>query len=269
MQFFGNELNIIMDSPRVFLVVDQTNSRAIKQSKKFKKYVKSDPNLIVVCGGDGFMLDSIRRYQHMQLPFCGDNAGHVGFLLNNPKASSKGIPRKLKIYTLPIFNVEMIFVNGKVKRTVAFNDVWVERLKDPRKKKSQTASIEIKVNGRVRLKRLVADGALIATPTGSTGYAKSMGASPVPLDAQVIVLAGSNTLSPDSFRPCNLPIWSTVEFRVLDPVKRPGIGVVDGIQVGRVQSVKASISKTASFQLVSIGRNSLPEKLLGTQFPKQ
>ena len=263
MQSFGSVFTLDMSSPRLRIIADVTNPKAVELVKKFPKFASKQPNMFLVIGGDGFMLDVMHKYWQKGLPFFGINAGHRGFLLNDPKTVANGIPKELKIYNLPMLDVEILLANGKIKRTVAFNDVWVERAK------SQAAWIEVKVNGVVRLPKLVADSVLLATATGSTAYARAIGAWPLPLDAQSLVLVGSGVCDPIEFRPCYIPIWSNVEFKTLDPSKRPLIGVVDGHRVGRIVSMRATVSKTSSVQLANVGNYGLPEKLLGIQFPPQ
>lgn len=262
MHSFGSVFTLETKNPRLHIVVDEGNTRAVEIAKRFSKFEDKQSNMILVCGGDGFMLDSLRRYWHKRLPFLGVNAGHKGFLLNNPDLVTEDFPKEVRIYDLPLLEVEITLQNSKIKRAIAFNDSWVERAN------GQSAWIEVKVNGVVRLPKLVADAALISTPAGSTAYARSMGAWPVPLDAQTLVLVGSNVVDPSGFCPCYLPIGSSVEFTNLDPSKRPLIGLVDGIRVGKVHSMKASVCRTASIQLANVGEYGLPEKLLGIQFPK-
>ena len=216
--------------------------------------------MIAVIGGDGFMLRTIKKLWRMRLPFFGVNVGHRGFLLNEPEGLANGIPTELIVHELPMLEVETTSKSGKFGRRLAFNDAWVERAT------TQTAWIEIKVDGVVRVENLIADAALVATPAGSTAYAMAMGASPLPLDARALVLAASNSCVPLRFRPCILPIDSSVEFRALDPQKRPIVGVIDGVRQGRVMTLRATVSQTAKAKLAFVGGRGLAEKLAGIQF---
>ena len=51
-------------------------------AKKYKNFPINDSDVLVVLGGDGFMLASLKKYQKYQLPFYGMNKGNRGFLLN-------------------------------------------------------------------------------------------------------------------------------------------------------------------------------------------
>ena len=262
MQIFGNFTQPLPD-PRLLIITDERNPKAADAAAPYRSLVKPQPNLIMVFGGDGFMLRTVRRLWHKRLPFFGVNVGHLGFLLNEPSLLHGRLPEHLHIHHLPFLEVSVHRTDGKRRNVLAFNDAWVERAK------SQTAWIEVRQNREIRLDRLVADGALVATPAGSTAYASAMGASPLPLDAQALVLAGSNVAEPIGFRPCYLSLNSEILLRAADPIKRPLNGVVDGINLGRVSSLHIAVSPTATVQLAFGGSNGLAEKLARKQFPSQ
>lgn len=262
MQLFGSVLPLPLSDLRLMVLADETNPKTKDLAAMLEPHINQKPNLIAVIGGDGFMLRMIRRFWHKRLPFFGINAGHRGFLLNEPAVLKENFP-PLNIYHLPLLDVEVYGASGKTKRLMAFNDVWVERVK------SQTAWVEVKVDGVVRLPKLVADAAIISTPSGSTAYAMAMGASPLPLDAQALVLAGSNVCDPLGFKPCYLPLSSRVEFTTLNADKRPLYGVIDGVRQGQVARLKVAVSQTASVQLAFAESHSLTEKLAGIQFLKK
>jgi NAD+ kinase len=264
MQLFGSVHCLPVPEPRLLIVSDPHNKvKTFMAKTELEKYAHREPNLIAVVGGDGFMLHTIRRLWHRRLPFFGVNVGHRGFLLNEPTVIKPRFPDEVSVYHLPFLEVEAELESGHVKRLLGFNDVWVERAK------SQTAWIEVKIDGTTRLRRLVADAALVSTPAGSTAYAMAMGASPLPLDAQTLVLAGSNVAQPYGFKPCYLPLGSEIEFVTCDTGKRPMLGVVDGLRQGRVKRLSVTVSKTASVQLAFAGKHNLTEKLAGIQFPRE
>jgi NAD+ kinase len=264
MLLFGSVHHLSVPEPRLLVVSDPHNKvKTFVAKEELEKYAHRHPNLIAVVGGDGFMLHTIRRLWHRRLPFFGVNVGHRGFLLNEPTVIKRRFPEEVALYHLPFLEVEAELESGRVKRMLGFNDAWVERAK------SQTAWIEVKINSTTRLRRLVADGALVSTPAGSTAYAMAMGASPLPLDAQTLVLVGANVSQPHGFKPCYLPLGSEIEFVTCDPVKRPMIGVVDGLRQGRVKRFRVTVSKMASVELAFAGKHNLTEKLAGIQFPRE
>jgi NAD kinase len=246
--------------------------------------------VILVIGGDGTMLHAIREHWRRRLPFYGINTGHMGFLLNDQdlchsersecrserseesRAASEALRcapgdiaefahTDLVVAHMPLLYVETEDVAGQRHTALAFNDAWVER------ETGQTAWIEVKVNGEVRLPKLVADGALVATAAGSTAYAHAMGATPVPLGSPVLTLVGSNVLRPHLWRPAVLPLTAEVELRSLDPKKRPLHGYIDGVSQGIIRSLLARVSHIAAAELLFHPRHDPAVKLARIQFP--
>jgi len=119
----------------------------------------------------------------------------------------------------------------------------------------------------LRLERLVADGALIASAAGSTSYARAMGAAPLPMNTPALLLVGSNVLRPEVFRPAILPLEAEVELRTLDPDKRPLKGFIDGVPQGEVRALRARISRIAGVELAFAPEHDAAEKLARVQFP--
>jgi NAD kinase len=207
------------------------------------------------------MLRAIRQHWADGLPFYGLNTGHVGFLLNDPDGLNF-FDTDLRRYRLPLLSVEAVGADGQARQEIAFNDCWLER------DGGQTAWVELGVNGHTRLAKLVADGLLIATAAGSTGYARAMGASPLPFNAPLLTLAGSNVFSPRDWRPAFLTTDSVVTLRNLDPDKRPLRGFVDGVPLGAVASLTVRVSGTAAAELLFTGTHDPAAKLAALQFPQ-
>ena len=115
-----------------------------KTSKKIKNFLDhkiknislGKCNLIIVVGGDGFMLSSLKKYNKYKKPFYGINAGSYGFLMN--KFSSKNTIRNLsKAKQVSISPLEMSVKNkfNKTKKSIAINEVSILR------QSRQTASL--------------------------------------------------------------------------------------------------------------------------------
>ncbi|HYF34942.1 MAG TPA: NAD(+)/NADH kinase, partial [Prosthecobacter sp.] len=161
------------------LLTDSANPRARDLAARLPIAIDApDARFITVLGGDGAMLRGIREHWRRRLPFFGINAGHIGFLMNSPDEilDVPFPPEDVIFRQLPMLYLEFEDAAGNVETGYAFNDAWVERLT------SQSAWLDIKVDGKQRIAKLVSDGALVATAAGSTAYARSMGASPVPAD---------------------------------------------------------------------------------------
>ncbi|MBW2528474.1 MAG: NAD(+)/NADH kinase [Deltaproteobacteria bacterium] len=244
--------------PRV--VVDPHSDEARCFARRWPEHDPVDPNLIVVVGGDGTMLRAIRSEWRRRLPFYGINTGHLGFLLNQGPPEGYG-ERGLVLEHLPLLWVQVERRDGSRRTALAFNDAWVERAS------GQTAWLQVLVDGRERLDRLVADGALIATAAGSTCYARAMGASPLPLNTPALLMVGSNVLRPAFFQPAVLHQDAEMELRTLDPDKRPLRGYIDGVDQGEVVGMRARVSNIAAVELAFDPEYDAAEKLARIQFP--
>ena len=255
--------------PRLLLVADERNDRAVAWAKRFAPYtVAEDPNLIVVFGGDGSMLHAIQQHWRKRVPFLGVNAGHLGFLLNDPKGmveSDDAVAalweKQLLLHHMPMLHVELIDKHGACRSGLTFNDAWIER------STGQSAWIEVTIDGRVRLPKLVCDGVLVSTAAGSTAYARSMGATPLLADTSAWLLVGSNVMDPILWKSALLSMSSTVDFRSLATEKRPLTGFLHGVSMGEVTQMTARISRAASVELAFLGAHDMAEKIARIQFP--
>ena len=94
-----------------------------------------------------------------------------------------------------------------------------------------------------------------------------MGAAPLPLSTPAILLVGSNVFYPFIWQPAVLPLNSEVEFRTLDPEKRPLNGFVDGVLQGKVSWMGVKTSNVAAVELAFDPSHDPAEKLARIQFP--
>jgi len=109
---------------------------------------------------------------------------------------------------------------------------------------------------------------LVATASGSSAYARALGASPLPLDTPVLTLAGSNIFQPRFWKPMTLADDVVVSLVNLDQSgKRPVRGFVDGQPLGVVQSLNVRRSAVANVELAFAGEFDPSAKLLRSLFP--
>ena len=250
--------------PRAFLFADERNARARAWKEHFRAFeVTEKPNCVIVLGGDGTMLRAIRKYSALRVPFLGLNAGHLGFLLNNSDAvvENRFPPKEMVLRQLPLLLVELFDESGRYAKEYAFNDAWVER------STSQTAWLELSVSGSIRIPKLACDGALVATPSGSTAYAMAMGAAPLLADTQGWLVVGSNVMSPAGWKSALLAPESTIELRNLDKAKRPIHALVDGRMLGVVDDFRVRLSRTMTVELGFLPNHDIAEKIADVQFP--
>ena len=151
-----------------YVIFDKNNlSIKIKNflDKYLTKYTLSKSNLIIVIGGDGFMLLTLKKYNKYKKPFYGINSGNYGFLMN--KFSKKNTIKNLsKAKLISISPLEMTVKNKSdiLKKSIAINEISILR------QSRQAASLSIMNGSKQIIKKLISDGVLISTPAGSTAY---------------------------------------------------------------------------------------------------
>lgn len=130
---------------------------------------KKDPDVIVVVGGDGTMLNAIRNLQNKEVPFVGVNTGSLGFLPGVLPQEIKNLPEMLRsdhfiCDELPLLEVKATTTSGKEVKGMAFNEVNIRHYM-PR-----LLEALIYFNGKP-FNYFTGDGFIISTPVGATGYA--------------------------------------------------------------------------------------------------
>jgi nicotinate (nicotinamide) nucleotide adenylyltransferase len=247
------------------LLADAANAKARDFASRLPAAADgADSRFITVLGGDGALLRSIREHWRQRLPFFGINAGHIGFLMNGADQvfGAAFPPGDVIFRQLPMLYLEFEDASGKVETAYAFNDAWLER------QTSQSAWLDVRVDGVLRIAKLVSDGALVATAAGSTAYARSMGASPMPADTPAWLVVGSNVMEPAHWRHALLPNEATVEIRNLAPSKRPLRAFADGqeTELRDIVAMRARLSRAAGAELVFCASHDMAEKIAAIQF---
>lgn len=255
-----------IEHPRPFVIADENNKQAQEVKKMLRPLTehKEPPNVIVVVGGDGFMLNTIRHNWRKRLPFFGINTGHLGFLLNNIDDidPAKLFDQELILRFSPLLYVEAQDAEGNTRKEVAFNDALVQA------HPGRAGWFEISIDGEVRIKKMVADGALAATAAGSTAHARAMGANPVPVGSDIMVVIGSNVSYPDWRGGANVPLDSRITFRNADNTGwRKVIGFADGVTLGEITEMNIRMSRIAAAELLFVPHHDIGEKLSRVQFP--
>jgi NAD+ kinase len=151
-------------------------------------------------------------------------------------------------------------VEGQQHRAVAINEVSLLR------QTRQTAKLRISIDGKVRLGELSCDGALVATPAGSTAYNLSAHGPIVPLDAKVLALTPISAFRPRRWRGALLPHAARVTFEILEADKRPVSAVADNFEVRDVLEVHVAEDRDISLQMLFDAGRSLEERVLAEQF---
>ena len=142
-----------------------------------KKYGQADldkADVVVVLGGDGFMLKILHALLNYQTPVFGLNLGHVGHLLN--RYSPDNLPDRIETASakqaIPLrVNVENLL--GKTKEIFAFNEVSLQRTSPQAARLQTVITDEQDGKGYDNTDEVFVDGLIIATKMGTSGYYRS------------------------------------------------------------------------------------------------
>jgi NAD+ kinase len=222
-----------------------------------------DADIIIALGGDGFLLQTLHQMLEGDriMPVFGMNLGTVGFLMNDwgMDGLDERLRRARSIKVNPL-SMKATTVDGKVSTLPAINEVSL--LRETR----QTAWIEVSVDERVVIPELVCDGALVATPAGSTAYNLSAQGPILPLGSGLVALTPISPFRPRRWRGAILPERTRVTLRVLDPVKRPVSAVADQREVRDVASVEVAIDSGTPLTLMFDPEHALDDRIAAEQF---
>lgn len=218
--------------------------------------------VIVALGGDGFMLQTLHAAHGQRLPVYGMNCGTIGFLMN--VFSVEDLPDRLRAAEETTINPLVMRAEnarGKLTEALAINEVSLLR------QGPQAARLRISIDGRTRLEELVCDGALVATPAGSTAYNYSAHGPILPIGSDVLALTAMSAFRPRRWRGALLPLTAVVRFDVLDPEKRPVMADADSrSSVRDVLSVEVRSEPRVRHRLLFDPGHGLEERLIGEQF---
>lgn len=217
--------------------------------------------VIVALGGDGFMLQTLHATQDNPAPVYGMNRGTVGFLMN--EYHEDDLFFRLAAAEEEIINpLSMVATcrDGSVHRALAINEVSLLRAGP------QAAKLRITIDGRLRLTELVCDGALVATPAGSTAYNYSAHGPILPIGADVLALTAMAAFRPRRWRGALLPKSAEVQFDVIDPDKRPVMADADSRSVKDVVKVDIRSEPSIQHRLLFDPGHGLEERLISEQF---
>ena len=252
---------------KIYLVFDKTkNSLNIKNflSKKIKTTTLKKSNIIVVLGGDGFMLETLKKLHKFNKPFYGINSGNYGFLMN--KFSNKNFLKNLKTSrSVRIHPLQMTVKtkNNLVKKSIAINEVSILR------QSKQASSISITSSKKNIIKNLVSDGALVSTPAGSTAYNLSAHGPILNLDSKKLAVTPISPFRPRRWKGTIVSDKSRILIKNLDSIKRPISAVADNFEVRNAKIIKIQVNKKINFELLYDKKNSLHKKIKIEQAKKE
>ena len=233
-----------------------------KLLKKYKNYSVSKAEIIIVGGGDGFILQTLKKFVKYKKPFFGINCGTFGFLLNQNSESNleKRIKYSKKIELNPL-EIKIYKKNG-IKKLLAINELSLFR------QSKQTASLQIKLNNKTILKKLIGDGLIVSTPAGSTAYNLSVSGPILSLDSNKIAITPISPFRPRRWKGKTVTNINLIKILNLNTKKRPVAAVADNIETRDIKSVSIKINKKIKFNLLYDKNRSLEKRIKSEQLKK-
>jgi NAD+ kinase len=252
---------------KIYLVFDKTTPSLKIKSLLIKKVnitTLKKANIIIVVGGDGFMLQTLKRLYRFKKPFYGVNSGNYGFLMN--KFSNKNILKNLKILNnIKIHPLQMTVMtkSNQTRKSIAINEVSILR------QSKQASSISINSNKKNIIKNLISDGVLVSTPAGSTAYNLSAHGPILKLDSKKLAVTPISPFRPRRWKGTIVSDKSKILIKNLDTNKRPISAVADNFEVRNVKSIMIKVDKKITFELLYDKNNSLHKKIKIEQTRKE
>ena len=249
-------------------IVSDINNFSLKIKKTLESknefYSLSKSNLIIVIGGDGFMLSTLKKYRNYKKPFYGINSGNYGFLMNkfSKKFSVKNLS-KCRLVTISPLEMTVKTRTNVVKKSIAINEVSILR------QSRQAASLSILNGSRIIIKKLVSDGVLVSTPAGSTAYNLSVHGPILSLDSKKLSISPISAFRPRRWKGKIVGDKSKIVIKNTNPKKRPISAVADNIEVRNAKSIIIKTNKKIKFNLLYDSNRSLQKKIKIEQIRKE
>ncbi len=250
------------------IIISDTNKKSLRIKKflsiNIKKNKSLKSNLLIVIGGDGFMLKTLKKNKNSLKFFYGINSGNYGFLMNkfSPKHTIKNLSKAKMITISPL---EMIVKNkqGLIKKSIAINEVSILR------QSKQAASLSIQTGTKTIIKRLISDGVLVSTPAGSTAYNLSVHGPILSLHSKKLSISPISAFRPRRWKGKIISDKSIVKIKNLNPKKRPISAVADNLEFRNAENIIIKTNKKIKFNLFYDSNRSLQQKIKIEQIRKE
>ena len=241
------------------VIISDTNKKSLKIKSFLVKNLKkllSKSKIVIVVGGDGFMLKILKKNKGSSKSFYGVNSGNYGFLMNkfSPKHTVKNFSKAKMITISPL---ELIVKNklGLKKKSIAINEVSILR------QSRQAASLSIQNGTKIIIKELISDGVLVSTPAGSTAYNLSVHGPILSLHSKKLSISPISAFRPRRWKGKIITDNSIVRIKNLNPKKRPISAVADNVEFRNAKSVTIKTNKKIKFNLLYDSNRSLQKKI--------
>lgn len=233
--------------------------------KKLGNYSIPKSNLIIVIGGDGFMLGSLKKYYKYKKKFYGINSGNYGFLMNkfSTKHTIKNLSKSGRVVSISPLEMTVKNKSNVIKKSIAINEVSILR------QSRQAASLSILNGSKKIIKRLVSDGVLVSTPAGSTAYNLSVHGPILSIDSKKLAISPISPFRPRRWKGKIISDKSKIIIKNLNPKKRPISAVADNVEVRNAKYISIKTNKKIKFNLMYDSNRSLQKKIKIEQTRKE
>ena len=233
--------------------------------KKLGNYSIPKSNLIIVIGGDGFMLGSLKKYYKYKKKFYGINSGNYGFLMNkfSAKHTIKNLSKSGRVVSISPLEMTVKNKSNSIKKSIAINEVSILR------QSRQAASLSILNGSKKIIKRLVSDGVLVSTPAGSTAYNLSVHGPILSIDSKKLAISPISPFRPRRWKGKIISDKSKIIIKNLNPKKRPISAVADNVEVRNANYISIKTNKKIKFNLMYDSNRSLQKKIKIEQTRKE
>ncbi len=249
------------------LIISDNNLKSKLVKKQILSLFKDNQilkkNVVIVIGGDGFMLKTLKKNQKTEKIFYGINSGNYGFLMN--KFSKKNLIKNIhKSNMISISPLEMVVkTKNKIKKCLAINEVSILR------QSRQAANLSIKNRSNFIMKKLVSDGVLVSTPAGSTAYNLSVHGPILDLNSKKISIAPISAFRPRRWQGKIVSNKSKIFITNLNPGKRPVSAVADNMEIRNAERITIYVQNKIKFNLLYDKNRSLQKKIKLEQLRKE
>ncbi len=187
---FFNENNVELVIEEKFLEILYKEEILKKEYKTFKDFsqLNSSFDMFLSIGGDGTILRAATFVRDSGIPILGINAGRLGFLATVPQDNIQEflqlvLEKKYSISPRTLLSISCSTQNSEIENVnFALNEISVSR-----KDTTSMITIETSLDGEY-LNNYWADGLIVSTPTGSTGYSLSCGGPVLTPDVKCLVI---------------------------------------------------------------------------------
>ncbi|MEM8616142.1 MAG: NAD kinase [Pseudomonadota bacterium] len=229
--------------------------------QKYGQCPEDKADVVVALGGDGAMLDAMRRRFGDHKPVYGMNRGTVGFLMNEYEEDNL-LARldRAEVQTVHPLRMEVTDLQDERHGRLAINEVSLLR------QTAQTAKLRILVDGRERMPEVSCDGIMVATPAGSTAYNLSAHGPILPIGANLLALTPVSSFRPRRWRGALLRHDARVDIEVIAPDRRPVAAAADNQEVRSITRVSIREDRSQRLTMLFDPGHALDERILNEQF---